>query len=584
MPAKVVKIETAMIARLPQAKGEVWEVGRRPLNISMAERERQGERPDLLLAVQTSGQGGAVQANIASSSAPPAALADLVAQAMRQPLLGQPRRPQLIRVNSQVEAAPLTEMLASVGVRLEVGATLALLDDLVEQMGTEFGGIAADYRARAAHAGESLGTESLHALFGAARAFYRAELWLDFGDEVMFEIELQPGQGHSKTLYGIVMGNMGQEFGLALYPSVDEFRRFYEFSLQHLDQLMHPPEAAGKGRSVKARQRQEDEMLAQMLSVTAIGLTFTPQRDVPPPLVQEAKHLRLPLANKSAFPLIMRLGAGGMSVGTVDDLRDVYAATQAILEWDRRISAMETDDEIGVTITSELPAIHDFLPTLTARTTLRLNPYVPEEEQDLPSELSDFLDVLSDVQPTQAAPAQGKSPRAADGKRAQTRAPKVPSKPAAPKSPHIYSLKVYLTGGPVSDAYSGQEISRTIQILGHQSLHDLHQTIFQAFDRFEEHLYEFNLGKGPGDRSKRYLYRGGWDDKLTQARDPETTTLDSLKLRAGRRFGYTFDMGDNWEHVIDIVSVKDTAAKGKYPRLIKKVGASPPQYPDENET
>jgi hypothetical protein len=584
MPEKIVKIETARIARLPQAKGEVWEVGRRNLNLSIAKLERQEERPDLLLAVQTSGQGGAVQANVVPSSAPPATLADLVSQAMRQPLVGKPRRPQLIRVNSQVEAAPLTEMLASVGVQLEVGATLALLDALVEQMRTEFGGIATDYRARAAGAGESLGTESLQALFGAARAFYRAELWLDFGDEVMFEIELQPGQGRPKTLYGIVMGNMGQEFGLALYPSLDEFRRFYEFSLQHLDQLMHPQEAAGKGPSVKARQRQEDEMLGQMLSVTTIGLTFTPQSDVPPPLVEEAKHLRLPLANNSAFPLIMRLGAGGMSVGTIDDLRDVYAATQAILAWDRRISALETDDEIGVTITSELPAIHDFLPALTARTTLRLNPYVPEEEQDLPSELSDFLDVLFDVQPPQAAPAQAKSPRAATSKRAQTRAPKALSKPAAAKSPHIYSLKVYLTGGPVSDAYSGQEISRTIQILGHQSLHDLHQTIFKAFDRFEEHLYEFNLGKGPGDRSKRYLYRTGWDDKSAKARDPETTTLDSLKLRAGRRFGYTFDMGDNWEHVIDTVSVKATAAKGKYPRLIKKVGASPPQYPDENET
>jgi hypothetical protein len=37
MPAKIVKIQTAMIARLPQAKGGVWEVGRRRLDISIAE-------------------------------------------------------------------------------------------------------------------------------------------------------------------------------------------------------------------------------------------------------------------------------------------------------------------------------------------------------------------------------------------------------------------------------------------------------------------------------------------------------------------------------------------------------------------
>ena len=584
MPAKIVKIETAMITRLPQAKGEVWEVGRRRLGLSVAELERTGERPELLLAVQAGGQGGAVQTTIVSSSAPPTALADFVLQAMRQPMTGKPRRPQLIRVNSQPEAEALTQSLAVVGVRLEVSAPLVVLDDLVEQMGTAFGGVAGGYRTQAARAGEPLNEDGLCELFRASKAFYRAELWLDFGDEVMFEIELQPAHGGPKTLYGIVLGTMGQEFGLALYPSLEEFQRFYEFSLQHLAQLTQPRSAIGKGRSAKSRQRKEDDMLAQVLSVSAVGLTFTPQRDVPPSLVQEAQQLRLPLANKSAFPLIMRLGAGGMTVGAVNDLRDVYAAIQAILDWERRISVMEIDDEIDVTITSKLSAIADFLPAMTAHTTLRLNPYTPDEGPALPLELHEFLQALFDVPSTPAAAVRSKSRRSADDKLMQARVPKAPSKSAAAKPPHIYALRVYLTGGPVSDAYSGREISRTIQILGHQTLHDLHKAIFKAFDRFEEHLYEFNLGKGPGDGSKRYLSGGGWDDKSTTARAPETSTLDSLKLRAGRRFGYTFDMGDNWEHVIDVVSVTETSAKGKYPRVMKKVGASPPQYPDEDET
>jgi Plasmid pRiA4b ORF-3-like protein/Domain of unknown function (DUF6930) len=584
MPAKIVKIETALIARLPQARDEVWEVGRRRLDISVAELERQGERPALLLAVQASGQGGVIQASIVPASAPLTALADVVLQGMRQPMMGKPRRPQLIRVNSQTEAEALSDTLTTVGVRLEVSTTLVILDAVLEEMATAFGGVAGDYRTQAARAGESLSDEGLRELFRAARAFYRAELWLEFGDDVMFEIQLQPVHGSSKTLYGIVLGNMGQEFGLALYASLDEFRRFYEFSLQHLDQLEQPEKTVGKGRSTKKRQQQEDEMLAQLASVSAVGVTFTPQRDVPPPLVQEAKQLRLPLANKSAFPLVMRLGAGGMTVGTINDLRDVYAALQAILDWDQRIAAMEVDDEIDVTITSELSAIADFLPAMTAHTTLRLNPYAPDEEPALPSELHEFLNAVFNAPSAPAAAAASTSRRPAHDQTRQARAPKSPSKPAAAKSPHVYSLRVYLTGGLVSDAYSGREISRTIQLLGHQTLHDLHKAIFKAFDRFDEHLYEFNLGKGPDDRSQRYLYGGGWDDKRTKGRDPETTTIDSLKLRAGRRFGYTFDMGDNWEHVIDVVSVEEAPAKGKYPRVTKKVGASPPQYPDEDET
>ena len=278
-------------------------------------------------------------------------------------------------------------------------------------MATEFGGGARDYRTQAARAGEALSDEGLRELFSAAKAFYRAELWLDFGDEVMFEITLQPTSGDSKTLYGIIMGNMGQEFGLALYASLDDFRRFYEFSVQHIEQIEQTGKIVGKGRMSKKRQQQEDEMLAKLMSVSAVGLTFTPQRDVPPALVEEAKQLRLPLANKSAFPLVMRLGTGGMSVGTVSDLREVYAATRAILDWDQRIDAMDVDDEVGVTITSKLPAVANFVPAMTAHTTLRLNPYAPEEEPALPSELNDFFRVLLEAPPMQTSAPQKKSPQ-----------------------------------------------------------------------------------------------------------------------------------------------------------------------------
>ena len=440
MTGNIVKIETALIARLPQANGEVWEVGRRRLNISIAELERKGERPELLLAVHASGQGGVVQANIVPSSAPPTALADFLLEAMRQPMVGKPRRPQLIRVNSQAEAERLAATLAAAGVRLEVSAQLVVLDALVDEMATEFSGGARDYRTQAARAGEELSDDGLRELFSAVKALYRAELWHDFGDEMMFEIKLQPTSGDSKTLYGIVMGNMGQEFGLALYASLDDFRRFYEFSVQNIEQIEQTGKIIGKGRMTKKQQQQEDEMLAKLMSVSAVGLTFTPQRDVPPPLVEEAKQLRLPIANKSAFPLVMRLGAGGMTVGTVSDLRDVYAATRAIVDWDQRIDAMDVDDEIGVTITSKLAAVANFVPAMTAHTTIRLNPYAPEEAPAPQSELNDFLQVLFEAPPKRTSAPQKKSPQTAGGKTPPSPAKKAPAKPSAPQLPRPSKL------------------------------------------------------------------------------------------------------------------------------------------------
>ena len=71
------------------------------------------------------------------------------------------------------------------------------------------------------------------------------------------------------------------------------------------------------------------------------------------------------------------------------------------------------------------------------------------------------------------------------------------------------------------------------------------------------------------------------DDEETG--NPMTTTLDDLGIEPKRRFGYTFDMGDQWEHMIEVISTKTGAGKGDYPRLGKKVGVAPPQYPDDDE-
>src|SRR5581483_1046862 len=59
----------------------------------------------------------------------------------------------------------------------------------------------------------------------------------------------------------------------------------------------------------------------------------------------------------------------------------------------------------------------------------------------------------------------------------------------------LYVLKVFLTGGPISAKFANKEVSRTIEIRGDQTLAQLHNAIFQAFDRWDEHLYEFQFGK-----------------------------------------------------------------------------------------
>jgi hypothetical protein len=145
---------------------------------------------------------------------------------------------------------------------------------------------------------------------------------------------------------------------------------------------------------------------------------------------------------------------------------------------------------------------------------------------------------------------------------------------------NLYTLTVYLIQGPLPEGFE-ELVSRTIQIRGDQTLEDLHHAIFKAFDRWEEHMYEFLLGEGPFDRSAVYSLPFWTDpeveDSLGSVKD---TTIDSLGLEEGRAFGYRFDFGDEWLHQIDVVGIDENESSEKYPRIIDRTGKSPPQYPD----
>ncbi len=148
----------------------------------------------------------------------------------------------------------------------------------------------------------------------------------------------------------------------------------------------------------------------------------------------------------------------------------------------------------------------------------------------------------------------------------------------------LYTLAVDLTEGPITKEFDGARISRTIQIKGDQTLQALHGAIFDAFDRVDEHLYEFNFGKDAFDRSgKRYTPHDYYEDSARDEIDGSDTaaaTIDSLGLGEGRTFTYWFDFGDDWLHRIRVVAVEEAPAGGVFPRITEKVGESPPQYPD----
>jgi tetratricopeptide (TPR) repeat protein len=136
--------------------------------------------------------------------------------------------------------------------------------------------------------------------------------------------------------------------------------------------------------------------------------------------------------------------------------------------------------------------------------------------------------------------------------------------------PRLFTLEVVLAEGPVSDDFleRNPDVSRTIEVRGDQTLQDLHEAVVAAFDREDDQLYSFYLGAGRKGDGKELL---------------PASTIGELNLRVGRRLRYHFDPEDDWTHDVKVAAVGDAAPDGRYPRVVRRVGESPPQYADGRE-
>ncbi len=153
-----------------------------------------------------------------------------------------------------------------------------------------------------------------------------------------------------------------------------------------------------------------------------------------------------------------------------------------------------------------------------------------------------------------------------------------PTPKAAPVN--LYRFSVFLMGGPVDEKFANKVIRRDIEIRGDQTLEQFHEAIFGAFDRDEEHLYEFQFGKRSNDPAGPNF--GNSDEPSGKnSGDARKTIVDDLALKKGRVFGYRFDFGAEWFHIVQVEKLDRAIPTVTYPRVIKRVGQSPPQHRDD---
>ncbi len=120
---------------------------------------------------------------------------------------------------------------------------------------------------------------------------------------------------------------------------------------------------------------------------------------------------------------------------------------------------------------------------------------------------------------------------------------------------------------------------RTIKIGGNATFDDLHDTIQEAFDFYNDHLYAFFMdGKRWSRKGEVYWAPDGDGDIFTHE-----VTIGSAGLSEGKKFLYLFDFGDGWEFYITVLSIKPDEDEPDEAEIVESVGESPSQYGDYDD-
>ncbi|MBQ7618486.1 MAG: plasmid pRiA4b ORF-3 family protein [Desulfovibrio sp.] len=146
-----------------------------------------------------------------------------------------------------------------------------------------------------------------------------------------------------------------------------------------------------------------------------------------------------------------------------------------------------------------------------------------------------------------------------------------------------YKLAVHLLEGRGCDFYH-KNVIRIIEILPSNTLYELHLCLFQAFNRFDGHLYEFYVNSEDFfcQDGEHYGPASPADGDRPAVISDKQTKIQDLGLRKGDCILYMFDTGDDWRHRIIVLDTNVPAQKStRYPRVCKKIGRCPPQYAEE---
>jgi hypothetical protein len=205
-------------AGLPQGNA-VWQATARRAPVWITPKKQPPYRPYIIMVADAT-TDRVRQSSIEEDRPTAQRVLSVVAEAMLNPIVGGGKRcrPARLLVDSPELVQTLAEPLAGIGIRCEHQATLPQVNALLRQMDAHMN----RREPRPGLLSVPGVTQPLVAEFFAAAAdFYRRAVWR-WMDNLQVLAVRYPAD--SPPRYIVILGNGGEEFGLALYPSLDALR------------------------------------------------------------------------------------------------------------------------------------------------------------------------------------------------------------------------------------------------------------------------------------------------------------------------------------------------------------------------
>jgi len=147
----------------------------------------------------------------------------------------------------------------------------------------------------------------------------------------------------------------------------------------------------------------------------------------------------------------------------------------------------------------------------------------------------------------------------------------------------VYQLKVVLVRIRFRDIE--EEVSRTFEVEGNQTLYDFHIAIQHAFDWDNDHMFSFYLSESLFDRENEYSGNPLGEHIVSgfgkASKSAANTQIRDLGLTNGSSFLYLFDYGDELVHEVKVEKIREkNSGDERLPNILNETGTAPPQYED----